>query len=264
MKSFSVIFSIWMFLTFLPLHADGQRQVRSLDRSGNANYNDSLYHDAEMDYRRALSINPTDSVARFNLATTLIRQHDQAKLAEADSLLTGLIVEAEQTGNRQLSARSLYQKGEIAMMVQQYQQAADAFKESLKRNPGDNDARFNYLLAKRQLDKQNQDQNQDQNQQDQQDQQNQDQQQQQNQDQQDQDQNQDQNQQDQQQNQDQQQPDNQDQNQMSEDQRQSILEQNEREEKETQAKVMRRQQEQDKDKERERQIQLQNGTLKDW
>jgi tetratricopeptide (TPR) repeat protein len=258
MKSFSVIFSIWMFLTFLPLHADGQRQVRSLDRSGNANYNDSLYHDAEMDYRRALSINPTDSVARFNLATTLIRQHDQAKLAEADSLLTGLIVEAEQTGNRQLSARSLYQKGEIAMMVQQYQQAADAFKESLKRNPGDNDARFNYLLAKRQLDKQNQDQNQDQ------DQQNQDQQQQQNQDQQDQDQNQDQNQQDQQQNQDQQQPDNQDQNQMSEDQRQSILEQNEREEKETQAKVMRRQQEQDKDKERERQIQLQNGTLKDW
>ena len=261
MKSFSVIFSIWMFLTFLPLHADGQRQVRSLDRSGNANYNDSLYHDAEMDYRRALSINPTDSVARFNLATTLIRQHDQAKLAEADSLLTGLIVEAEQTGNRQLSARSLYQKGEIAMMVQQYQQAADAFKESLKRNPGDNDARFNYLLAKRQLDKQNQDQNQDQNQQDQ---QNQDQQQQQNQDQQDQDQNQDQNQQDQQQNQDQQQPDNQDQNQMSEDQRQSILEQNEREEKETQAKVMRRQQEQDKDKERERQIQLQNGTLKDW
>ena len=262
MKSFSVIFSIWMFLTFLPLHADGQRQVRSLDRSGNANYNDSLYHDAEMDYRRALSINPTDSVARFNLATTLIRQHDQAKLAEADSLLTGLIVEAEQTGNRQLSARSLYQKGEIAMMVQQYQQAADAFKESLKRNPGDNDARFNYLLAKRQLDKQNQDQNQDQNQQDQQ--QNQDQQQQQNQDQQDQDQNQDQNQQDQQQNQDQQQPDNQDQNQMSEDQRQSILEQNEREEKETQAKVMRRQQEQDKDKERERQIQLQNGTLKDW
>ncbi len=51
---------------------------------------------------------------------------------------------------------------------------------------------------------------------------------------------------------------------MSEDQRQAILEQNEREERETQAKVMRRQQEKDDEKKREMEIKRMNGTLKDW
>jgi len=240
------------------MNAQGQREVRSLDRSGNKHYKAERYQDAEMDYRRALDINSNDSVARFNLATTLINQKELAKLQEADSILTGLIQEGEQTGNRSLMARSLYQKGEIAMMAQQYQQAADAFKESLKLNPTDNDARYNYLVAKKQLEKQ---QNQDQNQQNQ-DQQKQDQKQdQQKQDQQQQEQKQQEPPQDQQQQQEQQQ---QNQQQMSEDQRQSILEQNEREEKETQAKVMRRQQDKDKDKQREMEIKRMNGTLKDW
>ncbi len=241
------------------MSAQGQREVRSLDRSGNSHYKAERYQDAEMDYRRALDINSNDSVARFNLATALINQKDQAKLQEADSILNGLIREGEQTGNRSMMARSLYQKGEIAMMAQQYQQAAEAFKESLKLNPTDNDARYNYLVAKKQLEKQ---QNQDQNQQNQDQQQQNQQQDQQKQEQQQQDRKQQEQPQDQQQQQEQQQQQNQ--QQMSDDQRQSILEQNEREEKETQAKVMRRQQDKDKEKQREMEIKRMNGTLKDW
>lgn len=256
MKKYIVSIIVLGCLCVVTAFAQGQRDVRRFARSGNDQYNSEHFQEAEMDYRRALAINPQDSVARFNLATALIRQEDQAKLAEADSILTGLAQEAAQSGNNAMAARSLYQKGEIAMMAQQYQQAADAFKESLKRNPKDDDARFNYLLAKKQLEnQQNQDQQNQQNQDQQQQQQQQEQQQQnQNQDQKDQ-----QNQEQQQQEQPQQQ-----QQQMSEDQRQSILEQNEREEKETQAKVMQRQQQKDKEKEREREIKRMNGTLKDW
>ena len=242
--------------------AQSQRHVRSYDRSGNEKYEAKHFQDAEMDYRRALNISPSDSVARFNLATTLIRQQDQAKLAEADSILNGLIMESEQQGNRSLSARSLYQKGEIAMMSQQYEQAANAFKESLKRNPSDDDARFNYLLAKKQLEKQqNQDKQDKDQQQKKQDQQKQQQQQQEQKQQQDQQQQQQDQQQQQQQNQEQQQ---QNQQKMSQDQQQSILEQNEREEKETQAKVMRRQLDKNNEKKREMEIRRMNGTLKDW
>ena len=240
--------------------AQSQRHVRSYDRSGNEKYEAKHFQDAEMDYRRALNISPSDSVARFNLATTLIRQQDQAKLAEADSILNGLIMESEQQGNRSLSARSLYQKGEIAMMSQQYEQAANAFKESLKRNPSDDDARFNYLLAKKQLEKQQNQDKQDKDQQQQKQDQQQQQQEQKQQDQQQQQQQQDQQQQ-QQQNQEQQQ---QNQQKMSQDQQQSILEQNEREEKETQAKVMRRQLDKNNEKKREMEIRRMNGTLKDW
>lgn len=260
MKKF--FFLLVYMLISASMSAQGQREVRSLDRSGNSHYKAERYQEAEMDYRRALNINSNDSVARFNLATALINQKDQAKLQEADSILTGLIREGEQTGNRQMMARSLYQKGEIAMMAQQYQQAADAFKESLKLNPTDNEARYNYLVAKKQLDKQ---QNQDQNQQNQDQQQKQDQKQDQQQNQQQDQQKQDQQQNQQEQPQDQQQQEQQNQQQqMSEDQRQSILEQNEREEKETQSRVMRRQQDKDKEKQREMEIKRMNGTLKDW
>lgn len=240
-----------------------QREVRSHTRAGNKQYNAEQYSDAEISYRRALAVNDKDTTARFNLATALIRQQDQAKLQEADSILTNLITEADQTGNRALAARSLYQKGEIAMMAQQYQPAVNAFKESMKRNPADDDARFNYLVAKKLLEEQQQQQqNQDQNQ-DKQDQQKQDQQQQQQDQQQQNQQNQDQQQQNQDQQQQQQQQEQQ-QQQMSADQQQSILEQNEREEKETQQRVMRRQQDKDDEKKKEMEMRRRNGTLKDW
>lgn len=241
--------------------AQDQASMRSHVRSGNSHFRDSLFMDAEMDYRRALAISASDTVALFNLANALIMQQNPEKLAEADSLLGIVATKADQEHNRRLASESFYQQGEIAMAAQQYDRACNCFKESLKRNPYDDDARYNYLVAKKLLEQQqNQDQNDQQQdkdqQQQQQEQQQQNQEQQQNQDQQ---QNQQQNQQNQQQ-QEQQQP----QQQMSQDQLQSILEQNQREEKETQAKVSRRQQEKDDKKKQEMEIRRRNGTLKDW
>lgn len=259
MKTYLSIISLF-FISCAVMFAQDDAEMRSHVRSGNKLFRDSLFADAEMEYRRALAINETDTVALFNLANALIWQQDQAKIAEADSLLQIVTSKAEQECNRGLASQCFYQHGEIAMLAQQYDQAVTAYKEALKRNPKDDNARFNYLLAKKLLQQQ---QNQDQNQDNQQDQQKQDQQQQQQQDQQ-------QNQQQNNQNNDQQNPqqDQQDQQQqqqqMSQDQLQSILEQNEREEKETQAKVARRQQEKDDEKKKEMEMRRRNGTLKDW
>jgi len=256
------ILSVLLMLTTCgSLLAQDVADMRSHVRAGNKHYRDSLFADSEMEYRRALAISESDTVALFNLANALIFQQDQAKIAEADSLIQIVNTKAEQEGNRNLASKCFYQHGEIAMLAQQYDQAAAAFKEALKRNPSDNDARFNYLLAKKlqqQQEQQNQDQKQDQQQQQQEQQKNQQQQEQQQEQQQNQDQNQD------QQQQQEQQPQEQQQQQMSQDQLQSILEQNEREEKETQAKVMQRQQEKDDDKKKETEMRRRNGTLKDW
>lgn len=240
--------------------------MRAYDRSGVKNYEKEDYRNAELDFRRALDINPSDTVALFDLATSLIQQKDPEKVQKADSILVGLMQDAGRIKDRELASSIFYQAGEVAMMSQQYDAAVQRFKEALRYDPNDDDARYSYLLAKKQLqNQQNQDQNQDQQQQ---------QQQQQQQDQQNQDQNQDQ--QDQQnpnQNQDQQNPNQQDppqeqeqsqQPQMSEDQRQAILEQNEREEKETAARVQQRQQAMDENKKKEQERRRQQGTLKDW
>ena len=215
-----------------PASAQG-RQARKAIRQGNVHYRDSLWLDAEMQYRRALDNVPNDSVAMFNLGNTLVQQYEPKKIEEAMSYYQRVIDAAEQGGNHQLAARAAFNAGDICMSSQQYEQAVQLFKRSLRNNPQDDEARYNYLLAKKLL-QQQQDQQQDdqQNQDDQQQQEQQQDQQQQDPPQQDPPQ-QDQQQQDQQQDQQQQQ----DPNQMSQDQAEAILNANNRDEQETQDKV---------------------------
>ena len=125
-----------------------------------------------------------------------------------------------------------YNQGNVACQKKDWQAAVDAYKQSLLRNPGDMDAKENYIYAKLMLknqgggsggnDKNNQDQKQDQDQ---------------NQNQQDQDQNQNQQDQDQNQNQQNQQQGQQGQGKISPQQAQQMLNAIQAKEKETQDKV---------------------------
>lgn len=47
---------------------------RSYIRKGNRLYNDSSYIDAEINYRKALEINPKSTVSMYNLGNSLIYQ----------------------------------------------------------------------------------------------------------------------------------------------------------------------------------------------
>lgn len=49
-------------------------------------YNDSVYENAEVNYRKALEINPKSTVAMYNLANTLMQQN---KLQEAMEQFAG-------------------------------------------------------------------------------------------------------------------------------------------------------------------------------
>lgn len=232
-----------------------QKKVRSAIREGNSLYNKEAFLDSEISYRKALETNPSDSIATFNLGNSLFRQQDEEKVKESFNHYNTTAQNAAKAGNKSLAAKAFYNAGDVMMAAQQYDKAIDYFKQSLKNDPSDHEARYNLVLAQKLLQK-NQDQNQDdqqdqqqqqqdqqQQQQDQQQQQqNQDQQQEQNQDQQEQ-QNQEQQQQDQQQ-QDQQQQ----QNQMSQEQAEAILNANNRDEKETQQKVKEKQMQQVKRK----------------
>ena len=243
-----------IFVTYLILSCTAgiglfaQKKVRSAIREGNSLYNKEAFLDSEISYRKALETNPSDSIATFNLGNSLFRQQDEEKVKESFNHYNTTAQNAAKAGNKSLAAKAFYNAGDVMMAAQQYDKAIDYFKQSLKNDPSDHEARYNLVLAQKLLQK-NQDQNQDdqqdqqQQQQDQQQQQqNQDQQQEQNQDQQEQ-QNQEQQQQDQQQ-QDQQQQ----QNQMSQEQAEAILNANNRDEKETQQKVKEKQMQQVKRK----------------
>lgn len=210
-----------------------QKQVRSAIREGNSLFNKEAFLDSEISYRKALEINPVDSIATFNLGNSLFRQQDDEKIKESLNHYMSTAQVAQKSGNKDLAAKAYYNAGDVMMAAQQYDKAIQLFKQSLKNNPLDHEARYNLVLAQKLLQQQQQDQNQDQQNQDQQK----DQQQQQQQDQQQQDQNQNQQDQDQQQDQNQDQQQQQSQQQMSKEQAEAILNANNRDEKDTQQKV---------------------------
>ena len=235
-----------IFITYLILICssgiglNAQKKVRSAIREGNSLYNKEAFLDSEISFRKALEVNPSDSIATFNLGNSLFRQQNEEKVKESFTHYNTTAQNAAKSGNKHLAAKAFYNAGDVMMAAQQYDKAIEYFKQSLKNDPSDHEARYNLVLAQKLLqknqDQNKNDQNKDDQQQDQQqqDQQQQDQQQEQNQDQQE------------QQNQDQQQQH--PQNQMSQEQAEAILNANNRDEKETQQKVKEKQMQQVKRK----------------
>lgn len=234
MKRLLLILSL---LTTFSLTGLAQKEVRHLERSGNNLYQKEKYDKAELKYRKALEINPSDKVANFNLANTLLRTE---RGDEADKIYQELLKEVKILPKEQ-AADVAHNAGNLAMSKKDYAKAVDMYKESLRRRPTDEETRYNLALAQKLLQQQQQENNED----NKDDQQNQDQQQQDNQQQQ--------NQQDQQQNQQKDQPNKQQEQPqnvetMSQDNAEKILQAYIQDEKDTQRKVEQMKQQQQRGK----------------
>lgn len=185
------------------------KRERNYMKEGKNLYDKMRYAEAEVSFKKALGENPDNGRARFNLASSYIKQRGDDMANKGDSLVNqadSILAGTSQSDNATLAELSFYDRGNLAFKAENYAAAIELYKHALRRNPGNNQARENLRLAqlKKQQQDQDKDKNQDKNQdnkdqQDQQDQQKQDQQQQQQQQQDQQDQQQDQQQQDQQQ-----------------------------------------------------------------
>ncbi len=171
---------------------------RGLVRKGNRQFKREQFEKSVDSYQRALQHDSTSFEAKYDLASALYRTERYDKAEK-----TLLSIAGDTTRTELERGEVAYNLGNTQFAQQKYKEALSSYRQAMRCNPDDEDAKFNYAFTKRliqqqeQQQQQNQDQNQDQNQQ------NQDQQQQQNQDK-----NQDQNE-DQQNDQNQQQPQNQ-------------------------------------------------------
>ena len=140
-----------------------QKTDRDYLRSGNKLYNDSLFIKAEVDYRKALEINPKSTDAMFNLANTLLMQQKAKEAMEQYESVSKIEKDKDKL------AQIYHNMGVILQSSKQLPQCIEAYKESLRNNPKDDETRYNLALAQKQLKDQQQDQqNQDQQQQQQQ------------------------------------------------------------------------------------------------
>ena len=137
-----------------------QKTDRDYLRSGNKLYNDSLFIKAEVDYRKALEINPKSTDAMFNLANALLMQQKAQEAMEQYQSVSKIEKDKEKL------AQIYHNMGVMLQSAKQLPQCIEAYKESLRNNPKDDETRYNLALAQKQLkDQQQNQQNQDQQQQ---------------------------------------------------------------------------------------------------
>ena len=129
-------------------------------RRGNRDFKKESWREAEIDYRKALVKDSLSVAANYNLANTLYREGD---FEQARKVMETVKDVAPASAS---AADYFYNLGDAAIACEDWQAAVDAFKESLLRNPGDLDAKENYIYAKKKLEDQQNQQNQDQNQND--------------------------------------------------------------------------------------------------
>ncbi len=157
-----------LFCTFLLLTSQlFSQNERSMTRKGNRDMESGNYYDAEIKYRKALETSPLMEEGGFNLGNSLYKQ-DKYEESAQQYLSTG-----ETAENVATKSNSYYNLGNSLYNLQQYDGAVEAYKQALRDNPSDEDARYNLAMAQLKLQQQSGGQggggNNDQNQQDNQD-----------------------------------------------------------------------------------------------
>lgn len=148
---------IFLLLALALLAVDAAAQQypeRRQVRKGNRAYEKGDYQDAAGRYMRALAADPASFEARYDLGNAFYRQelYDQAAQALQQSAADSLAAPADR-------AEAFYNLGNTQFRQKKYAEALESYKNSLRLNPDDQQAKFNYAYVKKLLDDQQQNQN---------------------------------------------------------------------------------------------------------
>ena len=113
---------------------------RQFVRDGNRLYHKKAYDKAEIMYRKAISKNPSNSQAVYNLGCALMMQ-------SKDSAAVVQYQNAAKIEKNKLRLASVYHNiGVICQNHRMYDEAIKAYEQSLRNNPKDNETRYNLSL----------------------------------------------------------------------------------------------------------------------
>lgn len=143
-------------ILFLSIFANSlfAENVKDYIKKGNSYYNSKKYKSAEVEYRKALELDPTNNYAKFNLGNAYYRQGNyQEAMNHFDAVNRSKF-------NKNDLSKAYYNLGNSMMQAQKYEDAIESYKKSLLNNPDDYDAKYNLEYARRMLQQQIQSQNQ--------------------------------------------------------------------------------------------------------
>lgn len=117
------------------------QSTNKLLRQGNKEYKEQKYNNATESYTKALQQAPKEVRGYFNLGDTyfMMNQLDKAKEMYQQS--------ATLSTNAEIKAKAFYNIGNANYKQEKWQESVNAYKQSLKYNPKDKDAKYNLMMA---------------------------------------------------------------------------------------------------------------------
>ena len=135
---------ITYLFVFVSVVAFGQTD-RDWVRSGNENYHIDSLNQAVLDYEKAIELNPQMEEAKFNLGDA---QYRAGKFADAAKTFNEL---GAASSSKEMRTNAHFNEGNSLMQAQKFEEAMGAFKNSMKADPANNKARYNYEFARKML-----------------------------------------------------------------------------------------------------------------
>jgi Ca-activated chloride channel family protein len=125
------------------------QEAGKLITEGNEWYRKQQFDKAEASYAKAAGAEPENTTAKFNLANAM---HKQGKDEEALRLYTQIAATAT---DKTIKAKASYNKGAVLSKQQKPEESIEAYKEALRNDPADKNARENLQKALLELKKKN-------------------------------------------------------------------------------------------------------------
>ena len=137
-----------------------QMKERGLVRKGNRQFKREQFEKSVDSYQRALQHDSTSFEAKYDLASALYRTERYEK---AEKTLLGIVNDTTRTELER--GEVAYNLGNTQFAQQKYKEALSSYRQAMRCNPNDEDAKFNYAFTKRLIQQQEQQQQQQQQQQ---------------------------------------------------------------------------------------------------
>jgi tetratricopeptide (TPR) repeat protein len=136
--------------------AVGQKAVRERVHEGNKYYKKEHFTEAEIAYRKSLEVNSRSFEGIYDLGNALYKQQKFPEAAEQYKLVAAQSERflSESPANINRLAQVFHNLGNIGMQAKDYANSIQAYKQSLRLNPRDDETRYNLALAQKLLENQ--------------------------------------------------------------------------------------------------------------
>ena len=147
MKTYIILLISFLFFTVTAQQQQpkADKDVENLINKGLQAYDRADYNKAELNFRKAMAKDPVNAIASYNLGLTE---------TEMDKNLEGAHFfekAAKHADDPMLKSKAYFNEGNVWYNKKKYDKAVEAYKNALRQNPEDEEARYNLALAQQKL-----------------------------------------------------------------------------------------------------------------